>query len=132
MCFKFERTLILGDFNIHIDKNDSTMTLDFLSLLDCFDLKQLVDCPTHIKGHTLDLVIINGTFLSQLFSSDIGLSDHLAILFNVDLSHMNMPLPRTVNYGEWKSIDLPGFSAFVDSSLSCFCHLTLWRTTFLC
>ncbi len=65
VCIKFERILILGDFNIHIDKNDSTMTRDFLSLLDCFDLKQLVDCPTHIKGHTLDLVITNGTFLSH-------------------------------------------------------------------
>ncbi len=79
-----------------------------------------MDCPTHIKGHTLDLVITNGTFLSQLSSSDFGLSDHLAILFNVDLSHLNMPLSRTVNYRKWKSIDVPGFSAFVDSSLSCF------------
>ncbi len=120
VCVKFERILILGDFNIHIDKNDSTMTRDFLSLLDCFDLKQLVDCPTHIKGHTLDLVITNGTFLSQLSSSDFGLSDHLAILFNVDLSHLNMPLSRTVNYRKWKSIDVPDFSAFVDSSLSYF------------
>ncbi len=87
---------------------------------ECFDLKQLVDCPTHIKGHTLDLVITNGSFLSQLSSSDFGLSDHLAILFNVDLSHLNMPLSRTVNYRKWKSIDVPGFSAFADSSLSCF------------
>ncbi len=38
----------------------------------------------------------------------------------MDLSHFNMPLSRTVNYRKWKSIDLPGFSAFVDSSLSGF------------
>ncbi len=31
-----------------------------------------------------------------------------------------MPLSRTVNYRKWKSIDVPDFSAFVDSSLSCF------------
>lgn len=81
LCLKFERTLILGDFNIHIDKKDSAMTKDFLSLLECFDLKQLVDCSTHIKGHTLDLVIANGSFVSQFSSADLGLSDYFAIFF---------------------------------------------------
>lgn len=74
LCLKFERTLILDDFNIHMDKKD------FLSVLVCFDLNQFVDCPTHSKGHTIDLVISNGSFVSQLSTSDLGLSDLLAIL----------------------------------------------------
>lgn len=81
LCLKFERLLILGDFNIHIDKKDSVMTKDFVSLLECFDLKQLVDCSTHIKGHTLDLVISNESFLLQFSSLDLGLSDHFSIFF---------------------------------------------------
>lgn len=91
-----------------------------MSLLDCFDLKQHVDCSTHIKGHTLDLVISNGSFLSQFSVMDLGLSDHSAIVFNMELSHSNIYPFRTVNYRKWKSIDLPDFSAFIESSLSGF------------
>jgi len=72
---------MLGDFNIHMDKKDSITTKEFLSLLECFDLNQLVDCPTHNKGHTLDLVILNSSFVSQLYTSDLGLSDHLSMFF---------------------------------------------------
>ncbi len=76
LCFKFKNILILGDFNIHIDQNDCMLTKDFLFLLDCFNLKQLISGPTHNKGHTLDLVIVNDAIVSQLSSVDIGLSDH--------------------------------------------------------
>ncbi len=75
LCLKFERILLLGDFNIHMDIKY------FLCLLECFKLNQLVDCPTHDKGHTLDLVISNGSFVSQLSTSDLGLSDHWGCLF---------------------------------------------------
>lgn len=40
LCLKFDRTLNLGYFNIHMDKKDFVMTKDFVSLLECFDLKQ--------------------------------------------------------------------------------------------
>lgn len=106
LCLKFERTLILGDFNIHMYKKDSTTTKEFLSLLECFDLNQLVDCPTHNKGHTLDLVISNGSFVSQLYTSDLGLSDHLSIVFNIELPDINTISSRILNYRKWRSIDI--------------------------
>ncbi len=59
---------------MHIDQNDCMLTKDFLFLLDCFNLKQLISGPTHNKGHTLDLVIANDAIVSQLSSVDIGLS----------------------------------------------------------
>lgn len=120
LCLKFEETLILGDFNIHVDKKDSAMTKDFLSLLECFDLKQLVDFSTHNKGHTLDLVISSGSFLSQPYTLDLGLSDHFAVLFNMELENPNISTSRTIIYRNWKSIDLQDFSAFIESSLMCF------------
>ncbi len=85
LCLKFERTLIQGDFNIHMDKKDSALTKDFLSLLECFELNQFVDCFTHNKGHILDLVISSGSLVSQLSTFDLGLSDHLAIFFDLYL-----------------------------------------------
>lgn len=64
-----------------MDKNDSALTIDFLSLLECFDLNQFVDRSTHNRGHILDLVISSGSLVSQLSTIDLGLSDHLAIFF---------------------------------------------------
>ncbi|MGL5901357.1 MAG: hypothetical protein ACRCZO_01625, partial [Cetobacterium sp.] len=90
--------LILGDFNIHMDKKDTSTTRDFTSLLECFELHQVVDCPTHNKGHMLDLVIQNGKIVSQLSVSDFGLSDHFAILFNLELPDILTSTSRIINY----------------------------------
>ncbi len=120
LCLKFERTLIQGDFNIHMDKKDSTLTKDFLSLLECFDLNQFVDCFTHNKGHILDLVISSGSLVSQLSTVDLGLSDHLAIFFDLYLPGAYISSSRIVTYRKWRSIELSDFSVFIDSSLSSF------------
>ncbi len=118
LCFKFKNILILGDFNIHIDQNDCMLTKDFLFLLDCFNLKQLISGPTHNKGHTLDLVIANDAIVSQLSSVDIGLSDHFAIFFNLEISLCCTTSSHTVNFRKWKSINSSDFADTVVSSLS--------------
>ncbi len=120
LCLKFERTLIQGDFNIHMDKKDSTLTKYFLSLLECFDLNQFVDCFTHNKGHILDLVISSGSLVSQLSTVDLGLSDHLAIIFDLYLPGAYISSSRIMTYRKWRSIELSDFSVFIDSSLSSF------------
>ncbi len=118
LCFKFKNILILGDFNIHIDQNDCMLTKDFLFLLDCFNLKQLISGQTHNKGHTLDLVIANDAIVSQLSSVDIGLSDHLAIFFFPEISLSCTTSSHTVHFRKWKSIDLSDFADTVVSSLN--------------
>ncbi len=118
LCFKFKNILILGDFNIHIDQNDCMLTKDFLFLLDCFNLKQFISGPTHNKGHTLDLVIANDAIVSQLSSVDIGLSDHFAIFFNLEISLSCTTSSHTVNFRKWKSINSSDFADTVVSSLS--------------
>ena len=47
---------ICGDFNIHVDipVGDGRK---FTTFLDSCDLKQLVDKPTHLHGHILDLIL---------------------------------------------------------------------------
>lgn len=52
-----EQLLITGDFNIHVDDPDNNYASKFLDLLSSFGLEQHVTEPTHIHGHTLDLVI---------------------------------------------------------------------------
>jgi exonuclease III len=51
------RLLILGDFNIHVDNSESPDTIKFKDILDTFGIEQHVHEITHMRGHTLDLVL---------------------------------------------------------------------------
>ena len=47
---------ICGDFNIHVDVPVSD-GYKFMTFLDSCDLKQLVNQPTHLHGHILDVIL---------------------------------------------------------------------------
>ena len=47
---------ISGDFNIHVDVPAGN-GYKFITFLDSCDLKQLVNKPTHLHGHILDLIL---------------------------------------------------------------------------
>ena len=49
--------LITGDFNIQMDVEADTGAVRLRELLESTGLKQHVTAPTHISGHTLDLII---------------------------------------------------------------------------
>ena len=78
--------LVVRDFNIHFDDRTSAQTQEFIELLDSFHLEQYVSCPTHIRGHTLDLVIAPANLPNLLFTKSYAkdlISDHFAVEFNV-------------------------------------------------
>ena len=52
-----KQLVLLGDFNIHINKTDDRDAVEFNNLLDQFGLVQHVGDATHRGGHTLDLVL---------------------------------------------------------------------------
>ena len=52
-----ELLLICGDFNIHMDVPSDADTIRLKDLLNSKGLLQHVKRPTHIHGHTLDLII---------------------------------------------------------------------------
>ena len=69
--------ILLGDFNIHIDNTGSVSTRDFLSCLDGFGLQQFINSPTHVKGHTLDLVCCSGVTPHNCTTSDLSVTPAL-------------------------------------------------------
>ncbi len=75
----FNRAIILGDFNLHVDNQSDSLASEFLNMLNCTNFNQHVTQPTHNRGHTLDLIITHG--LSANISSvvDIGISDHYCV-----------------------------------------------------
>jgi len=79
LCTMSTNIIVLGDMNIHVNSPTCRFAAEFLQLLDCFNLTQLVDVPTHTRGHTLDLVITNSDHLSNLRVYDLGISDHKVI-----------------------------------------------------
>ena len=70
--------LLLGDFNIHLNKQDAPDTIFFQDFLDSFGLINHVKQPTHTSSHILDLVISQPEFCQTVRTVELGhyLSDH--------------------------------------------------------
>ena len=51
-----DKTLYIGDFNIHVNERDSMDNINFQDTIDGFNYHNLVTFPTHIRHH-LDLVL---------------------------------------------------------------------------
>lgn len=85
--------VITGDFNIHFDNSNDSANRKLNDLLDVFNLKQHVSSSTHRGGHTLDLIITRNDDYSimNVSTTDPGISDHFALMFNLDASKPPLP-----------------------------------------
>lgn len=83
---KYDRVLIVGDFNVNVCCPNKPMAKDFLNLIDFFNFVQSVFGPTRECGHTLDLVLSYGLPVHNLEICDTILSDHMPVLFEVALA----------------------------------------------
>jgi hypothetical protein len=98
-----DNIIIIGDFNVpQVSLLNPT--------LEIFQLHQHINQPTHVRGNTLDLVITRTNSTDGSFISDFtvlpGLSDHLAVFFNV-LSQFRpvQPSPKTIQFRPFSKID---------------------------
>ena len=57
ICDTPHKSILLGDFNLHLDKPEKWDTSKFCIALENFGFNQHVKDPTLTKGHILDLVI---------------------------------------------------------------------------
>ena len=88
-----EHLLVLGDFNIYVDVSNDINAEKFLDLLDSLGLKQNVTEPTHVDGHTLDLIITRKFELVLRITPKIGhyfliMQLFIAVLPSKSLHHM--------------------------------------------
>ncbi|KAK2893970.1 hypothetical protein Q8A73_016454 [Channa argus] len=105
-CTASPNMLILGDLNIHVDTPSNHSAAEFLELLDCLNLKQKVEVPTHSKGHILDLVITDSVPISNLQVYDLGVSDHKIISMDFP-SYTSSPNPqRFIQFRNLRNINL--------------------------
>lgn len=93
-----------GDFNLHVDNKSNSTCINFLQLLESFNLTQHVCEPTHPSGHTLDLIITrkDENRIGPISVTDSILSDH--ILVNGSLQPTLTK--RCISSPKMKSIDI--------------------------
>jgi hypothetical protein len=100
--------LITGDFNLHVDVPTDTDANHFKEVLDSVNLKQHVNIPTHIKGHTLDLIITRDTTscpsIDSILAHDFPNLDHYAVTFNISVEKPCVPI-KTIQFRKYKTID---------------------------
>ena len=78
--------MILGDLNLHLDKQDGWSQLFSVSLCQ-YNFTQIIDSLMHIHSHILDVVCVRDTFSKSVCLTLIaGSSDHLATTFLVNIT----------------------------------------------
>ena len=115
--------IIVGDFNIHVEKAFALDTLRYKELLDTAMLSQHIDCPTHIDGGTLDHVITSFNLDARINNIDVKesgtLSDHFFVSFSI--SECTLPKPirndKILHYRNFRNIKVEDFKKDVQNSV---------------
>ncbi|KAK7092915.1 hypothetical protein V1264_008591 [Littorina saxatilis] len=98
--------VVVGDINLHYDSQSDLNVNTLKTLLPTLNLSQLVDRPTHRRGHTLDWVVVGGDVgVLDLIVQDMLISDHFVISFSFDLQKPG-PARRVVTSRNMKRIDM--------------------------
>ena len=105
-----ENTVVIGDFNIHVNQPSRKVSKDFNSLLFNCGLEQHLNVPTHTGGHTLDWLIteIHGTTPKDIISHDLAISDHFTLRCFFDFTKPETGY-KTLKYRDRKNIDISAF-----------------------
>lgn len=99
--------MITGDFNIHVDVIGDADGAKLQDLLQSTGLEQHVLVPTHIHGHTLDLIITRQSekIISSTPQTDDLFSDHMPVHCSLQA---NKPCLKKscIEYRKIKSINI--------------------------
>ena len=100
---------IFGDFNIHVDVPGCD-GYKFMTFLDSCDLKQFVNQPTHLLGHTIDF-ILSPSDQDTIIDVKIGdfVSDHALVKCSIILPHQAAHTQNKVKYRRYHRINMSDF-----------------------
>ena len=112
------KTLFVGDFNIHVDDSSDSDTITFMDLLDSYNMMNKVTFPTHVKHHSLDLVIEDSdNTVVSIVKEGLFLSDHCFVHSMLDIF---TPKPKecVLTFRKLKSIDHATLKSDIKQSLN--------------
>ena len=120
-----KHNIIVGDLNIHIDIPTDRDSTRFSSTLESSGMRQLVNEPTHVGGHTLEVVITKDTdtIVNGVAMTDPGLSDntgkvsrnHFAVLFTAK-AKQPAQMRKTITFRKLRAINIDLFNGDIKSS----------------
>ena len=101
--------IFCGDINMHLDVECGDRSM-FNDILQYCSLIQCVNGPTHILGHTLDVLIspCDSDFVCNVSVGDF-ISDHAAILCKLDFSTPTTCIKKMVSYRRYHRTDIDQF-----------------------
>ncbi len=107
--------VILGDFNIHLDKPQAA---DFHTLLASFDLKRVLTMATHKSGNQLNLIYTRHCSTDHVLVTPLHTSDHFLLTLNLNMIPDTSHTPPHVTFRcNLRSLSPSRLSAMVSSSL---------------
>ena len=111
------KLVVLGDFNFHYDRRDNAEANKLRELLFSMNLDQHVQAPTHVHGHTLDLVLTRSSeaVVKNMQVHAPVMSDHAPITFSL-VTHRPPPERKLISYRKLKQIDMVKFKADIQNS----------------
>ena len=94
-----------------------------MDMIESLGLKQRVKEPTHIFGHTLDLVItrLSDDVVRDSPCVDSYISDHGVVLFKLNSVKPSLSV-KTVSYRKYKAINIQDFQSDLAKSDLCTNH----------
>ena len=114
---KYERILILGDFNVEVDD------VNMQSFCESYNLTSLIKQPTCYKNpdkpSCIDLILTNNTHMFQSTCViETGLSDFHLMTVTVMRKTFKKLMPRLINYRSFKSFSNDDFRVSLMDDLS--------------
>ena len=110
--------IIVCVLNFHLDIPTNRDTITFTSIIESCGMKQSVNEPTHVRGHTFDIVKTRDNSNISSTIVDVGpvlcdyqvniQQDHFAATFSAKLSKLP-PIKKTATYRKLRSIDMRVF-----------------------
>ena len=115
-----DQLLITGDFNIHVDVTDDVDAVKLQELLESTGLQQHVNVPTHIRGHTLDLIITRHSenIVTSPPRTDYIFSDHMPVHCNLLVNKPRFKKTH-ISYRKVKSINVDALCNDLSNSDLC-------------
>ena len=103
------KILICGDFNYWIDDPLSKpFSAEFVELLNLGNFDNFVSFPTHLSGHTLDLILAPSgcDYVKQVepLPIDSNLSDHALIFFDLELRRPQA-IKKSITFRRYHNVD---------------------------
>lgn len=115
--------ILVGDFNINMELHHDPSAARLTSIMERFDFRQLVNCSTHLKTGTLDLIITQSNSMVSLVDvCDNTFTDHYTVYGA--LSWPKSQLLASDNnlckfVRSWKLFDVSAFRSSLSSSIFC-------------